>query len=229
MRLVSEGSQKIVVKHVRLKMMTPIEKKRANRFLFLKALYEATDGDPTRYVSMHELGPEIGLTPEETGDAYHFLRQEGLIRQLGAGGSIVIEHEGVRHVENAIAQPERPTQFFPPVNIIHVESMLGSQIVQGSSQTTITNQPVTEASIEDLRNLLAQIRQATIVGDLAKDDRKEIESECATIEAQLTSPRPKRGIIREGLSSLRNILEGAAGNALGSGLVQLITQALGTL
>ena len=205
--------------------MTPIEKKRANRFLFLKALYEATDGNPTRYVSMHELGPAIGLSQEETSDAYHFLRQEGLVRQLGAGGSIVIEHEGVRQVENAIAQPDQPTHYFPPVNIINVESMQGSQIVQGSSQTTITNQPITGAKIDDLRSLLTQIRQVASEADLAEDDRNELDSECATIDAQLASPRPKRGIIKESLASLRNILEGAAG----SGLAQSIAQALQNL
>lgn len=209
--------------------MTPIEKKRANRFLFLKALYEATGGSPTRYVSMHELGSDIGLSQEETSDAYHFLRQEGLVRQIGAGGSIVIEHEGVRQIENAIAQPDKPTQYFPSVNIINVESMQGSQIVQGSSQITITNQPVSGATIEDLRMLLAQIRQAGTEVDLASDDRNEFESECATIDAQLGSSRPKKGIIKESLTSLRNILEGAAGNALGSGLVQSIAQALQTL
>ena len=209
--------------------MTPIDIKRANRFRFLQALYEATDGNPTRYVSRHELGESIGLTEEETSDAFHFLRREGLIRLIGGRGVIVIEHEGVRQIENALQQPDHPTEYFPPVNIINIQSMHGSQIVQGSTQTTITNQPVTAPDIEDLRRLLTEIKELASKVNIEGDAKDEFDSECATIEAQLKSPRPKRTIIREGLASIRTILEGAAGEAIGAGLFQTIAHAIGNL
>ena len=49
---------------------------------------------------------------------------------------------------------------------------------------------------------------------LAIDLRSELEAEIATITAQLRSPNPKRGVLREAGRSLRAIIEGAAGSAL---------------
>ena len=141
----------------------------------------------------------------------------------------MIEHEGVRQIENALQQPDHPTEYFPPVNIINIQSMHGSQIVQGSTQTTITNQPVTAPDIEDLRRLLTEIKELASKVNIEGDAKDEFDSECATIEAQLKSPRPKRTIIREGLASIRTILEGAAGEAIGAGLFQTIAHAIGNL
>ena len=45
--------------------------------------------------------------------------------------------------------------------------------------------------------------------DLDDDVKSEIVAEIALVEAQVSSPKPKQTILREGLASLRNILEGA--------------------
>ncbi len=47
-----------------------------------------------------------------------------------------------------------------------------------------------------------------------------MRAELATLKAQSESPKPKRSIIRESLSSLRAVLEGAAGEVLASNLPQ---------
>lgn len=44
--------------------------------------------------------------------------------------------------------------------------------------------------------------------------QKRIENELLTITKELQQPLPKSSIIKEGLKSIRTILEGAAGGAL---------------
>jgi hypothetical protein len=56
---------------------------------------------------------------------------------------------------------------------------------------------------------------------LLPDPRREAEAELQTVQSQLESPKPKSSIIREGLESLRRILEGAGGGAAGELLLEL--------
>jgi hypothetical protein len=55
---------------------------------------------------------------------------------------------------------------------------------------------------------------------LGAETQAEAESDIATIEFQIKSPRPKSIIIRECLISLRKILEGTAGNMIAALLLQ---------
>jgi hypothetical protein len=66
----------------------------------------------------------------------------------------------------------------------------------------------------------ALIKQLPKLG-LDKDKQAEVKAEVASIEAQLNSPKPKASILKEGLNSLRTILEGAGGAAAGELLIQL--------
>lgn len=209
--------------------MTPIGSQQANRFIFLRALYETTEGDPARYVSMHDLGLSVGLSEEETHDACHFLRQEGLLRQLGAGGAIIIEHEGVRQIENALKHPEKPTTYFPPVNVIHGEYTQGFELAQAPDQTAVAYQQLSDADISGLRILLDRIKELAAGLSLGESERRELVSECTTIEAQLDSPRPKRAILKESLLSVCNIVGRTSGSLSTLGIARSVAQVLSNL
>lgn len=64
---------------------------------------------------------------------------------------------------------------------------------------------------------MSHTRQLELVPEL----RTELESELATLEAQLASPKPKRNIVKESLSSVRAILEGAGGGVAGHLAIQI--------
>lgn len=51
----------------------------------------------------------------------------------------------------------------------------------------------------------------------------ELTAELATVEAQVSSSRPKRSILHESLSSIRAILESAAGSGAAIGATHLPT------
>ena len=53
------------------------------------------------------------------------------------------------------------------------------------------------------------------------------QSDIATIETQLSSPRPKVEIIKESLRSVRNIVEGAVGSMAASGIIAGAAKLLG--
>jgi hypothetical protein len=74
--------------------------------------------------------------------------------------------------------------------------------------------------VRGLEDLLPQL-------GLTGDDDAVARSDIATIETQLSSPRPKVEFIKESLRSIKNIAEGAAGSVAASGIVVAVTKLLG--
>jgi hypothetical protein len=185
------------------------------RFQFLQKLYVVTEGNEFASVNLWEFGQELGFTRPETNRIDDFLRGEGLIRNVTLGGEISITHRGIVEVESALSKPDEPTKYFPPVNYIHVDQMIGSQIQQGTNQSS----QVLTYSANDFEAITKFV--ATLKGQLSDlkldaETQAEVKSDVETIETQIKSPRPKHSIINECLLSLRRILEGAAGSTKGS-------------
>ena len=64
---------------------------------------------------------------------------------------------------------------------------------------------------------------------LKTDVKGELNAEVATVKAQLASPNPKTSILREGLSSIKRILEAATASAIGTLLANQIPVLLALL
>ena len=64
-------------------------------------------------------------------------------------------------------------------------------------------------------SLIEEAMQAT---DDEDDDVRELRAEVATLRAQVESPKPKRAVLKTSLTSLRHVLEGAAGELLATHL-----------
>jgi hypothetical protein len=108
-----------------------VERKRAKRFEFMKAAYEGIHGDRSAIFSKFELGKTLRFEDLETMQIARYQTDEGLIKSLG-GDAAHITHPGVREVEAALSAPDKPTDHFPPVNLIVIEQMTQSQIQQGT-------------------------------------------------------------------------------------------------
>jgi AbiTii-like protein len=104
---------------------------------------------------------------------------------------------------------------------VHYHGNVGtSQIQQGtvdSSQTIST-----QIDLGGVKSLVAELRSQIPELKLAADRESQMLAELASIEAQLSAPQPRRGVIAECLSSVRNILEGCAGSLIASGLLQQV-------
>ena len=71
-----------------------------------------------------------------------------------------------------------------------------------------------EAFLADLQSKVKELK-------LTLDAQAELQAEVATVRSQLGSPKPKGTIIKEGLRSVKRILEGAAGSAAAPLLAKL--------
>lgn len=194
------------------------------RFELLRHLYEKSEGDRYNMVELFELAEEVGIERDEAHPIADYLAGEGLLT-FETLRKISITHEGIVEIERALSEPDEPTDFFPPMNVIYVESMSNSQIQQATSGST----QVYSYSDEQLRSLQEFIRDTRHrIPELELDEgtADELEAELSTLEAQSTSPRPKHRIIGEAASSIRAILENAAGAAIAALLLQQLAEIL---
>ena len=128
-------------------------------------------------------------------------------------------------VEAALSQPDKPTEHFP-VNIIHIEQMSHSQIQQGTVGSTQSG-TFTSLDLAAVAEFVAGLKTMLPQLGLTGDDEAVAQSDIATIETQLSSPRPKVEIIKESLRSIRNIAEGTVGSMAASGIIAGVARLLG--
>lgn len=199
--------------------MKKLEEKRKARFKFLNLLYEKTDANRHNYQNMWEIGKELGFDKDSVDTITQYLEGEMLLEHTTIGGGISITHYGIKEVESAILNPDQPTQYFPPVNIINIQNMVGSHIQQGTTSSHQTGSFNVEKT-RDVESFIKQLKSELKSIQLSENDKIEIETDIATIETQNKSSRPKAGIVKESLSSIQRILEGASGSLLAQHLLQ---------
>jgi len=199
--------------------MINIEDMKKKRFLFLNRLYELSGGSTIKVFDdpPSQIGKELGFDEDLAWNIVIYLKGEGLVKLYGK--SITISHQGVREVERALSDPNEPTPYFSPViNIISVEQMKNSQIQQaspGAKQVTT----IDESKYEQLKEFLQSLKESIEQLELEPQQKSDLQAEIQTIDAQMSSSKPKNTIIAECLGSVRRILEGAAGSAIASGLL----------
>ena len=99
--------------------------------------------------------------------------------------------------------------------------MNNSAIQQGSTNST-QNILFEQTKSDDLQKLILEIERIKNDLNLEKEDVNELESELATIKAQSKSPKPKKKIIAESLKTIRNLVEGVAGNTIAPTIIGMI-------
>jgi len=193
-------------------MQNLVETKR-KRFSFLHFMYVEAQGDQTRFFSIPEVAGKLNLDLEEARRVVQYLEGENLVQAdwlIGGDAVICITHWGVVQVEEAISDPEKPTQYFPPVvNIIHAQTIIGSQIQQGT-QASVQAGTISALALQDMVIAIQQAKTELSNSDLGDDDRTQADVEIQTLETQAKSPKPNRTILREAWATIRRIAEGAA-------------------
>jgi len=203
--------------------MDTIAERTIQRFRFLKYLYDTTEGSQSKSVSNTQVIQDLALSEETFKSVRAYLFHEGLVH--GTAWDVGLTHAGVVEVEAALSQPDRPTEHFP-VNIIHIERMSHSQIQQGTVDSTQSG-TFTSLNLAEVAEFVAGLKTILPQLGLTSDDEGVAQSDIATIETQLSSPRPKVEIIKESLRSIRNIAEGTAGSLAASGIVAGVAKLLG--
>ena len=209
-----------------------LKEKKEKRWLFLRRLYDWNDGDESSSIHINRIGKELGFDEDLTIKIAQYLSGEGLIVvvlpiKVGRRMDFIrISHAGVVEVEDALDNPDRPTQHFLPFNIINVNQMTNSNIQQASPEAT---QVVTfdESKYEELKEVILSLKESIDQLGLEPQQKSELQVDIQTIEVQISSPKPKATIITESIGSIKRILEGVAGSALASGLLHEIAPLFG--
>lgn len=108
-----------------------LDEKKAARYKFLKAVYQAADGRTDEDVEYEKVAADLGFERDTTDAVWRYLTDEGLIEPM-CRASICITHRGVVQVEDADSRPDRPTHYFPAVNTIYIAGDNRAPIQQGS-------------------------------------------------------------------------------------------------
>jgi len=228
----NEAKTKLIVKAKReleirggLLMIEDLKKK---RFQFLQKLYDMTERNESAAIPIENICQELDFGRDFALKIANYLMEEGLLKFMTFGPTIGITHYGVREVEKALSEPDKPTEHFPPINIISVGQMVGSQIQQSSPGSTqaIT---ISEDKLKELKEIIQSLEGSMDEFRLGDQQKSEIQADIQTIETQISSSKPKGGIIKESLHSIRNILEGATGSAITSVLLPRIIAVLDSL
>lgn len=195
---------------------------KSKRFKFIKTLYEITDGNQHSLVNMWDIGNKLVFNRKETDLIAQYLKGEGLIKFVTLGGGISITHYGVIQVEQALSEPDKPTEYFPAMNIINVQNMVGSQIQQGTTNSTQRG-TFSTSDIDKLTDFIQELDTKVSQLNLNPEDKDELDAELSTIKVQSSSSRPKPLIIKESLKTIRNILEGMTGSILATELLNKLS------
>jgi hypothetical protein len=112
-----------------------IEKGKA-RYQVLLEIYGLTKDDRQSPINFNRLRPVADPNRHELNEAIAYLRDEGLVEQNGMFVSIT--YKGVREVEQAISNPQRPTEHFQPAVIQYFQAPIYGG-VQAGDQGNVQN------------------------------------------------------------------------------------------
>jgi hypothetical protein len=132
------------------------------------------------------------------------LEEDGV---LGEGFSFSAQEK-----EKASREPQSINNFFGPIS--------NSQIQVGN-RDSVQIAASTSLDLKKVQDFLILLKESIDKLSVGVEEKKELDSDIKSVEAQLSSPKPKPSMIKEGLSSIRKILEGAGGKLVADLLIYL--------
>lgn len=188
---------------------------------FMLSLEENAGGDPDAACSAGEIGAEFGWSAREAANLASTLEDDGLIESIETGSDLVtITSAGRRQLDHALANDDSPSQMLAPLVYI-AGDVVGSQVQAGTVGSAQHQTISLTSQMAEIRAFAVELRRVLPQLTLDDDERAVVGADLAAVEAQLASPRPNEGVLREGLRSLRAVAEGVVGSAAFAGLAEL--------
>jgi hypothetical protein len=153
---------------------------------FLIQLFGQTSGDPSAQVSMYDIGEGLGLDRDTSSRVAETLIGLQLVEIRTLSGGIGISTEGANEVK----------------------LLTGGVPAADGSPGKLTDQPVMDpVSCRGVEQAAGELKSRAGNLGLDFDGLSELMADLKTIDAQLGSSRPKTGIIRECLRSIKEVLK----------------------
>lgn len=151
----------------------------------------------------------------------------GLVRILDAVRTIVLnwamklEQDGVLGEGLSFTKQEREAVQQQSYNIANFYGPVHGPQIQQARDNAIQVSIAFDVDSPSIEKFLNLLKDKLGKLSLSPDTDAELRAEVKTAEAQIQSPKPKPGIVKECLLSIRRILEGAGGGAAAQLLVEL--------
>ena len=112
------------------------------------------------------------------------------------------------------------------VNMIgHMNNSQIQQKAENSTQSQVIQTGIIQSELLSMINDIKKFHEEII----DQDTKQELQADIEVLESQSKSPKPKNGIIRETLKSVRNIAEGVTGSLIAATLQGKITSFINTI
>lgn len=168
-------------------------------------------------------GMEIRLQPSLHVNASQLRKIMDAVRKVVLEWSLKLETDGILGEGMSFSPEEKEKAQSVTYNIKnYIQGNIEHSQIQVESSTSTQQATVKEFNITQLKDVLKALRSSLEEIGIDNDAKAELLAELVTLESQADSPKPKASIIRESLSFVRQILQGAAGNLVASGLLNQI-------
>jgi hypothetical protein len=195
-------------------------------FELLKAIEEETRGSADPIV-LHELR-QLKMTEGQAQAAFQYLKGRGLIdANFRIHYAARVSAAGRDAIRDSEANPGRAIGAFPAIThnyYLNVQSMTGSNIQQGTTNSTITaTQTISDQQLaEGVRLLIAQLDRALQASQLSAPLQDQAKASIAELREATDVPAPDASRLRRGLEALKRIMEQATGDLVAAGVLGLI-------
>lgn len=143
------------------------------------------------------------------------------VRNIVLNWAMKLEEDGILGEGLSFTGEEKEVATKTEYNITNFYGAVEHSQFQQQTRDSIQVKSDVPLDFESIIEIINEIHKNTKQLNLKPEDEKELESDIITIEAQSKSPKPKNGIVKDCLKSLRSILEGAGGGVAATLLTKL--------
>ena len=146
------------------------------------------------------------------------------VRNTVLNWSLKLEKDGIIGLDMSFTEKEKEAVSTITYNIdTFIGQMTNSQLQQGSIDSNQILEVKDGIDMSELSNFIDILLKNINELSLSSDQSSELKADIQTIESQISSSKPKFSIIREGLKSIKNILQATTANVLSTELVKQLS------
>lgn len=143
------------------------------------------------------------------------------VRTIILNWSLKLEEDGILGEEFSFTTHEKESAHKTSYNINMFYGPVQRPQIQQQAHQPVQVSSAQQFDTDAVKEFIMTLHKKIVALEISPEQGGEIESELKTVEAQINSPKPKHGIIKETLLSIKRILEGAGGGVAAQLLLQL--------
>lgn len=202
-----------------------IFRKQEQRYLLLKALWEAAGGRERTNVDFMQVATQAGFEEREAEEIYNYFWGEGFFANRVVRWGVSLSHAAILEIERSLTNPNEPTEHFSATVIQHLNFNAPVGAVQtGAGSTANVNQNI-GANVMELLGLIDKLREQFQV--LPPGTKEEAIDVVDGLAEELQRGNPRAGKIRAYLGQIKSFAGDVASGALATTLADGISKVLG--